>query len=109
MAIRLNDDIVFLEPNLAVIGEVDMDDENVIASEGLIATAKAAGTFVGDEEENIIDFRASYANLGTEASPRVGAPRPLPQPSGAVSEQAHRDLRRRRLRKDDSFEIPVSL
>ena len=75
VAIRLNDDIVFLEPNLAVIGEVDLDDENVIASEGLIATAKAAGTFVGDEEENIIDFRASYANLGTEASPRVGAPR----------------------------------
>jgi hypothetical protein len=30
---------------------------------------------VGDADKNIIDFRASYANLGTEESPRVGTPR----------------------------------
>ena len=76
LALKLNDDMIFLEPNLAVIGRIDLDDrENVIASDRLIEVAKQAGTFVGDEEENIIDYRASYANLGTEDAPRVGAPR----------------------------------
>ena len=70
VAIKLNDDIVFLEPNIAVIGRVDLDDENIIASADLIKVAKEAGTFVGDEAENVIDFRASYAPLD-----RVGAPR----------------------------------
>lgn len=65
VALKLNDDLIFLEPNMAVIGEIDLDDENVIASEKLIAVAKEAGTFVGNEAENIIDFRASYARLGT--------------------------------------------
>lgn len=62
VAIRLNDDLLFLEPNMAVIGSVDLDDtENVIASPKLIETAKAAGTFAGNEAENVIDYRASYA------------------------------------------------
>ena len=62
VALKLHDDLIFLEPNMAVIGEIDLDDtENVIASDRLIAVAKEAGTFVGDEAENIIDFRASYA------------------------------------------------
>lgn len=65
IALKLNDDMIFLEPNMAVIGEIDLDDENVIASDRLIAVAKEAGTFVGNEAENIIDFRASYARLGT--------------------------------------------
>ena len=61
-AIRLNDDLLFLEPNMAVIGSVDLDDtENVIASPKLIETAKAAGTFQGSEIDNVIDYRASYA------------------------------------------------
>ena len=47
---RVNDDLLFLEPNMAVIGSVDLDDtENVIASPKLIETAKAAGTFQGSE------------------------------------------------------------
>lgn len=76
IALKLNDDMVFLEPNLSVIGLIDLDDaENVIASERLVEVAQQAGTFVGDEAENQIDFRASYANLGTEDAPRVGAPR----------------------------------
>ena len=55
---------------------IDLDDtENVIASSRLIEVAQEAGTFVGDAAENQIDYRASYANLGTEESPRVGAPR----------------------------------
>lgn len=32
VAIKLNDNMIFLEPNMAVIGRVDLDDENVIAS-----------------------------------------------------------------------------
>lgn len=63
VAIKLNDDLLFLEPNMAVIGEIDLDDENVIASKDLIKVAKQAGTFVGDESQNVIDFRASYARL----------------------------------------------
>ncbi len=76
VAIKLNEDLIFLEPNIAVIGLVDLNDtDNVIASEKLIKVAQQAGTFVGDADKNIIDFRASYANLGTEESPRVGTPR----------------------------------
>lgn len=62
IALLLPDDIVFIENNISVIGEIDLDDtDNVIASEGLIETAVEAGTFIGDEEENIINYRASYS------------------------------------------------
>ena len=63
IALLLPDDLVFIEPNLSVIGLIDLDDnEHVIASDGLIETAIEAGTFVGDAEENIIDFRNSYSD-----------------------------------------------
>ena len=76
IALRLNNDMLFIEPNIAVIGLIDLDDtENVVASPRLIEVAQRAGTFVGDAQANQIDFRASYANLGTAESPRVGAPR----------------------------------
>lgn len=71
VAIKLNDDLVFIEPNMAVIGKIDLDDENVIASEKLIAVAKEAKTFVGDEKENIIDFRASYASISSKMDQRM--------------------------------------
>ena len=44
VAIKLNNNMIFLEPNMAVIGRVDLDDENVIASKDLIAVAQKAGT-----------------------------------------------------------------
>ena len=76
IALKLNDDLIFLEPNLAVIGVIDLDDtDNVIASAKLIEVAQQAESFVGDAAENIIDFRASYANVGTPENPRVGQPR----------------------------------
>ncbi|MBP8010072.1 MAG: S-layer homology domain-containing protein, partial [Oscillospiraceae bacterium] len=50
---------------------VDLDDENVIASKDLIAVAKKAGTFVGDEAKNIIDFRASYARISEKMDQRM--------------------------------------
>lgn len=71
VAIKLNDNMIFLEPNMAVIGRVDLDDENVIASKDLIAVAKKAGTFVGDETKNIIDFRASYARISEKMDQRM--------------------------------------
>ena len=62
VAIKVPDDMIFLEPNMAVIGRVDLDDkDNIIASDKLIEVATEAGTFVGNAKENIIDFRASYA------------------------------------------------
>lgn len=72
VAIRLPEDLLFLEPNMAVIGRIDLDDsETVIASAALIETAQKAGTFVGDAEKNIIDFRASYASLGDSVDKRL--------------------------------------
>ena len=72
VAIKLNDDLLFLEPNMAVIGAVDLDDtQNVVASSRLIETAKAAGTFTGDEAENIINYRASYAGRLDSADKRL--------------------------------------
>ena len=61
VAIKVPDDMIFLEPNMAVIGRVDLDDKNIIASDKLIEMAQKGGTFVGDADKNIIDFRASYA------------------------------------------------
>lgn len=62
VAIKVPDSMIFLEPNMAVIGRVDLNDkDNIIASDKLIEVAQNAGTFVGDADKNIIDFRASYA------------------------------------------------
>ena len=62
VAIKVPDSMIFLEPNMAVIGRVDLDDtDNVISSENLIKVAQDAKTFEGDADKNIIDFRASYA------------------------------------------------
>ena len=64
LAVKLNADLLFIEPNIAIIGLIDLDDtENVLASEALIETAVAAESFVGDEAENVIDFAASYADV----------------------------------------------
>lgn len=69
---RLNDDLLFLEPNMAVIGSVDLDDtENVIASPKLIETARQPGTFQGSEIDNVIDYRASYAGRLDSADKRL--------------------------------------
>ena len=61
IAVKLTDTMVFTQPNMAIIGLIDLDDtENVIASAGIIEVAKTAGTYVGDEEANTIDYLASY-------------------------------------------------
>ena len=71
MALKLNPTLVFVEPNMSIIGLIDLDDsDNVIASKGIIETAQQAGTFVGDIEANTIDFTASY-NAGQTANSRM--------------------------------------
>ncbi len=62
IAIKLSDDMICISPNMGAIGLVDLDDtENVVASDRLIEVAKEAEYYVGDEEANTIDVRASYS------------------------------------------------
>lgn len=61
VAIKLTSSMAFAQPNMSVIGLIDLDDtENVIASKNLIAVAEAAGSYVGSKEDNTIDYVASY-------------------------------------------------
>ena len=61
IAMQLPSDMILVNPNMSLVGLIDLDDEGIIASEDLIATAVDAGAFVGDEAENQIDYRASYS------------------------------------------------
>ena len=68
IAVKLSSGMIAISPNMGAIGLVDLDDtDNVIASEGIISVAKAANSYVGDEEANTIDFRASYSNTSINA------------------------------------------
>ena len=61
LAVKLPDDLVLAQPNMSILGLIDLDDgENVIASANLIAVAQQAGTLVGDAAENQINYVASY-------------------------------------------------
>ena len=74
IAVRLNADMMFVCPNISVIGLIDLNDtENVTASDGLIETAVKAGTFVGDPETRIIDFAASYDDAPDSTYLRLAA------------------------------------
>lgn len=74
IAVRLNRDMLFVCPNISVIGLVDLHDtENVVASDKLIETAVEAGTFVGDVQARRIDFAASYDNAPDSAYIRLAA------------------------------------
>lgn len=71
VAVKLTESMAFAQPNMSIIGLIDLDDtDNVIASANLIATAQAAGTFVGDAEANTIDYVASY-NADQTANSRM--------------------------------------
>ena len=71
IALKLSDSMAFAQPNMSIIGLIDLDDtENVIASDNLIEVAKQAGTYVGDEEANTIDYVASY-NADQETNERM--------------------------------------
>ncbi|MBR3929683.1 MAG: C69 family dipeptidase [Clostridia bacterium] len=69
IAVKLNGSVAFVQPNQSVIALVDLDDtENVVASKDLIAVAKEAGTYVGDEEANTINYVLSYNAEQTPSS-----------------------------------------
>ena len=71
IAIKLNDSLVLSQPNMTIIGLVDLDDtENIIASADVIKVAKEAGMYVGDEEANTINYVLSYVG-GSSASARM--------------------------------------
>lgn len=72
IALKLSSSAVFMQPNIAAIGKIDLNDtDNVIASANVISVAQQAGTFVGDADANVIDLNASYN--GPSASPRMSA------------------------------------
>ncbi len=61
IAVKLTDDMVMVQPNMSIIGAIDLDDtDNVIASASLIETAQTAGSFVGDADANVINYVLSY-------------------------------------------------
>lgn len=70
IALKMSDNAVFAEPNMSIIGKINLADENVIASANVIAVAQEAGTFVGDADAGVIDFRASY-NASETANSRM--------------------------------------
>ncbi len=71
IALKLTDTLVMTQPNMVIIGLIDLDDtENVVASENLIATAQQANIFVGDAEQNQINYVMSYGG-GTQANARM--------------------------------------
>ncbi len=74
LAVRLSPDLLFVCPNISVIGLVDIRDrENVVASDGLIGTAVRAGTFVGDAEAGLIDYAASFDDAPDSCYLRLAA------------------------------------
>ena len=74
IAVRLNADLLFVCPNISVIGLIDLNDtENVVASEGLIETAVKAGTFTGNAQAGQIDYGASYDGVSDPSYARLAA------------------------------------
>lgn len=74
IAVRLNEEMMFVCPNISVIGLVNLNDtEHVAASGGLIETAVRAGTFVGDAEAGLIDYAASYDDAPQSVYLRLAA------------------------------------
>ena len=74
IAVRLNEEVMFVCPNISVIGLVSLNDtEHVAASVGLIETAVQAGTFVGDAEAGLIDYAASYDDAPDSVYLRLAA------------------------------------
>lgn len=67
LAVLLPRSVAFFQPNVSVLGLLDLDDtEHIIASDGLIELAQKAGTFVGDTEKNIVDYRRSLNDANVQ-------------------------------------------
>ncbi len=61
-ATKLSDDTVAVLPNVIMTQQINVSDENVIVSDGLISTAKAGGFYASDVEgDNEIHVAKSYS------------------------------------------------
>ena len=61
IALRLPENLILIQPNLSIIGLIDLDDrDNVVASPRLMEVARENGFFVGDAAAGQIDYCASY-------------------------------------------------
>ena len=69
LAMPFPENLVFFQANVSVFGQIDLDDENVIATDGIIELAQKAGTFVGNAEDHIIDWRLSLNDYRVEILP----------------------------------------
>ena len=92
VAFKYPDDKYSVFPNTYFLGKVNINDkENIIASKGIIETAKKAGVFVGDESKGEIDLAATYAPpLENGDRSRVYAGIKLLNPSSNVTYQDRR-------------------
>lgn len=72
IATRLSDDTVSLSPNAIMTQQIDITDENIVASQGLISVARDGGFYVTDTEgEHQIHVAKSYSEgYGQAASYR---------------------------------------
>ena len=74
IAVKLNEDLLFVCPNMSVIGLIDLDDtEHICSSKKLIETAVRAGTFASDAVAHRIDYAASYEDAPESACARLVA------------------------------------
>ena len=92
VAFKYPDDKYSVFPNTYFLGKVNINDkETIIASKGIIETAKKAGVFVGDESKGEIDLAATYAPpLERGDRSRVYAGIKLLNPSSKVTFQDKR-------------------
>lgn len=92
VAFKYPDDKYSVFPNTYFLGKVNINDkENIIASKGIIETAKKAGVFVGEESKGEIDLAATYAPpLERGDRSRVYAGIKLLNPSSNVTYQDKR-------------------
>ena len=92
VAFKYPDDKYSVFPNTYFLGKVNINDkETIIASKGIIETAKKAGVFVGDESKGEIDLAATYAPpLENGDRSRVYAGIKLLNPSSNVTYQDRR-------------------
>ena len=92
VAFKYPDDKYSVFPNTYFLGKVNINDkETIIASKGIIETAKKAGVFVGDESKGEIDLAATYAPpLENGDRSRVYAGIKLLNPSSNVTYQDKR-------------------
>ena len=76
LALKLSSSVAFMQPNIAAIGKIDLDDTERWPLQLNYSVARKAGTFVGDAAANVINLNASYN--GDITSDRISSRPELP-------------------------------